>query len=64
MSDSDRTIEIDAYVLSNVFMRHDYEEEGITRSIWFRETIDNDGWVILFPDGEHFHTYRYPPDWF
>lgn len=55
-------IEISDYILENAFESlRDENEEVIA---WFTSTNDRDGWIILWPDGETFHTYHYPPDWF
>lgn len=31
--------------------------------VHFASTLEKDGWVVIWPDGQSLHTYRYPPDW-
>ena len=52
-------ITIDDFILENVFRKVD-TGDGVP--VWYTRTFDQDGWIVLYPDGEHFHTYRYPPD--
>lgn len=56
---------IDQYVLNLCF--HKIEKDG--EIYYWRECIqredmspDEVGYMIIYEDGEHIHTYRYPPD--
>lgn len=32
--------------------------------VWWRETVEKDGYIMVSENGEDFHTYHYPPDWY
>lgn len=53
-------IEIEQFVLDNLF--HHVPATDNSDEFWYRETTDEDGWVMVWADGNHHHTYRFPPD--
>lgn len=53
---------MDTFVLNNVF--HHIPATEHRAEVWWRETVDRDGYILVWADGNHFHTYRYPPDWY
>lgn len=53
-------VNIDEFVLRNLF--YHIPESDDYAECWWRETTDRDGYIILWDDGVHHHTYRYPPD--
>lgn len=55
-------MEIDQFVLDNVF--HHIPATSHSDAVWWRETTDHDGYILVWVTGEHLHTYRYPPDLF
>lgn len=56
-------VTINDYVLDNVFTELPKEHPD-DLACWYTTTKDNDGWIMLWEDGETFHTYHYPPDWY
>jgi hypothetical protein len=54
-------MELDEYAMNQVF--HRVIRDGGKTVIWYRETVDEDAWLVVWPNGEHLHTYRFPPDW-
>lgn len=55
-------IVIDDFVLAQAFNhipgtdKHD--------EVWWRETVDEDGYIIIWANGDHHHTYRHPENLF
>ena len=57
-------LEIDDYVLEHLLHKC-YDSEG--NHFYWREVTDNEGgegegYLVIWPDGEYHHTYRFPPD--
>lgn len=52
---------INEYVLTNCFNLLQ-DENG--QNVYWLETKEHDGFVLIWPDGDSFHTYRHPEDWF
>lgn len=50
---------IDEFVLENLFRRVDTDDGPV----YYRITIDHEGWVVVWPDGSHLHTYLNPESW-
>lgn len=50
---------IDDFVVEQLFERVD-QSDGT--HYHYALTKDQDGWIVVFEDGEHLHTYRFPPD--
>lgn len=50
---------IDDFVVEQLFERVD-RADGT--HYHYALTKDQDGWIVVFEDGEHLHTYRFPPD--
>ena len=53
---------IDEFVLSQLFNHIPATEDR--DEVWWRETVDREGYVIVWENGQHFHTYRHPEDWY
>jgi hypothetical protein len=53
-------MELDEYAMLQVF--HPVFKDGETIA-WYRETVDEDAWLVVWPDGNHLHTYKFPLDW-
>lgn len=53
---------INQFVLDNVF--HHIPADADRDEVWYAQTKDGDGWVMVWEDGQHFHTYRHPKDWY
>jgi len=53
-------MELNEYAVSQIF--HPVVKDGKTIA-WYRETVDGDAWLVVWPNGENLHTYRFPPDW-
>lgn len=51
---------VDQFVLDNVFNKL-VQSNGDT-IYWRSVRGDCNGYIVLFQDGEHFHTYDFPPD--
>ena len=56
-------MEIDEFVLEHVF-HHIPAVDGERDEVWWRETVDNDGYIMVWSDGQRHHTYHYPPDFY
>jgi len=51
--------------LSKFCMEHLFHsrrlEDGTT--VYWRETKENDAWIVIWEDGESLHTYHDPEEW-
>jgi hypothetical protein len=56
-------MELDEFAISQLF-NHIPAEEGERDEVWWRETVDGEGYLMVWSDGQHFHTYRHPEDWY
>lgn len=52
---------LDTWTVERLFHRV-ADDDG--NPIYWMETIDEDGYIIVWPDGERHHTYHYPPNTF
>lgn len=51
---------VDDFVLDNV-MNRETGSDGLPW--WWAPVLEGDeGYIVLWSDGTHHHTYRYPPD--
>lgn len=55
-------MKIDDFVLEHVF--HHIPATKTRDQMWWRETVDIDGYIMFWEDGTSHHTYHYPPDWY
>jgi hypothetical protein len=56
------TFIVDQFVLDQVFNKHTKITTG--EVIYWRSVADaGNGYIVLFENGEHLHTYHNPPDW-
>lgn len=55
-------MQLNEYALQWLF--HKIPGDDTKSTVYWRETIDNDAYVMVWENGEVFHTYRYPPDWY
>jgi len=57
----DSLVMINEFVLNNCFnVVYDDDEN----KIYWLHTKEQDGYVLIWPSGESFHTYRHPEEWF
>jgi len=56
-------MQISDFVLDQVFNRLDSQYDD-RFPVWWAHTTDRDGYIMIWEDGNDFHTYRYPPDWY
>lgn len=61
---------IDQFVLDNCFNRieYTYADQDTPLVYYWRECVERNGmrpdevgYIVVYPDGEHLHTYHYPP---
>jgi hypothetical protein len=52
-------LDLDDFCLEQLFNRI----EITNMTVFWRETVERDGYMVLWSNGEYLHTYRYPPDW-
>lgn len=55
-------MKINEFVLDNVFTQIPATEDRA--AVWYARTADETGWVLVWEDGSHFHTYKDPKDWY
>ena len=49
------------FVIEHVFNKYITKDN---ETIFWRECIDGSGYIVLFSDGEHYHSYRHPEEEF
>lgn len=49
---------IDEFTVENIFNK----VETKYGPVYYASTKDRDGWIVVWPDGESFHSYRDPID--
>lgn len=49
-------LEIDEFCLDRIFNKIEVEDDFV----YWRECVDSDGYMLLFSDGSHHHTYHHP----
>lgn len=52
-------VTIDQFVLDRVFSTIETDDGPV----FYASTVERDGWLVLYPNGEHLHTYRHPLTW-
>lgn len=55
-------MEIDDFAVRHLF-RH-LPGDATRDEAWYGKCIDGDGWIVVWSNGECFHTYRDPGDWY
>ncbi len=50
-------MQVNSFVIENCF-NVVYDDDG--EPVYWLPTKDEDGYVLMWPDGESFHTYRHP----
>jgi hypothetical protein len=55
-------MEIDEFVRDNIFNHIPASDDR--DEVWWALTKDQDGYIMVWEDGQHFHTYRHPEDWY
>jgi hypothetical protein len=55
-------MELDEFAVSQVFNYIPANEDR--DEVWWREVTNGEGYLLVWANGNHHHTYRYPPDWY
>lgn len=56
-------LELDDFATEQLLNRIDYFFEGIWETVYWREVVEpGEGYILVWHDGQHHHTYHYPPD--